>query len=238
MFCRPGGLAPGAARAYTPGATAMERPMTAPACPAARPIDGRARRPLAPATVGLMALLAAPPAHAGWTVTATEAGCTYQRGSAEGDVTPIRVECDWTGVDAARLHAVLSDPGNHDRVFSGLGEATVVERRGAVNRVYQRFVAKGITDREVVVDIATSDLPGGKRYAWTKSADQSALRGDGVEVPSNSGKWEVTEVDGRVRLVYELRLAVGGMVPGFLMKWFQGGAIQQTIGELRRAVGG
>jgi hypothetical protein len=212
----------------------MEAPMPAPARPDAHPLPRRAG---ATALV-LVGLLAAPLAHAGWTVTATEAGCTYQRGSAEGDITPIRVECDWTGVDAARLHSVLSDPGNHDRVFSGLGEATLVERRGAVSRVYQRFVAKGITDREVVVDFAMSDVPGGRRYAWSKAPDQSALRGDGVEVPANSGKWEVTEVDGRVRLVYELRLAVGGMVPGFLMKWFQGGAIQQTIGELRRAVGG
>lgn len=175
-------------------------------------------------------------ASAGWTVSNEADGCTYYKGSAEGDITPIRVECDWTDVDAGKMHRLLSRPGSHASVFGGLAEANVVEQQGARTRVYQRFAARGITDREVVVDYNTTSVDGGRRYGWRKSGDQSSLRGDGVEVPDTSGAWEVREDGEHVKLTYELRMKLGGMVPGFAVKWAQTSAIQDTIDELKNKV--
>ena len=175
-------------------------------------------------------------ATAGWTVSNKSDGCTYFKGAAEGDITPIRVECAWTDVDAGKMHRLLARPGSHDGVFGGLAESRLVEEEGSRSRVYQRFAATGMSDREVIVDYDTTAVEGGRRYFWRKSTDQSALRGDAVEVPETSGLWEVTESQGQVRLTYELRMKVGGMVPGFAMKWFQTGAIQSTIDELKAKV--
>lgn len=175
-------------------------------------------------------------ASAGWTVSNQADGCTYYKGSAEGDITPIRVECEWADVDASKMHRLLSRPASHDGVFGGLAEADVVKQEGAITRVYQRFAARGITDREVVVDYRTTSVDGGKRYGWRKSGDQTSLRGDGVEVPDTSGLWEVREQGESVTLTYELRMKLGGMVPGFAVKWAQTSAIQDTIDELKEKV--
>ncbi len=175
-------------------------------------------------------------ATAGWTVSNTSDGCTFYKGTTEGDVTPVRVECDWTDVDAGKMHRLLSRPESHASVFGGLAEAKVLSEEGARATVYQRFAALGIGDREVVVDYTESSIANGRQYLWRKSADQSGLRGDAVEVPDTSGKWEVTENGEHVQLVYELRLKIGGMVPGFAVKWAQTSAIQQTIVDLKSRV--
>jgi len=175
-------------------------------------------------------------ATAGWNVTNATDDCTYFKGSSEGDITPIRVECDWSDVDASKMHRLLARPGSHDGVFGGLAAADVVQQEGALTRVYQRFAARGITDREVVVDYSTTSVDGGKKYRWRKSPDQSALHGDAIEVPDTSGSWQVTEKDGSVQLVYELRMKLGGMVPSFAVNWAQTSAIQDTIEELKSKV--
>ena len=175
-------------------------------------------------------------ATAGWNVTKTADGCTYLKGSEEGSVTPIRVECEWSDVDAGKMHRLLGRPGSHDGVFGGLAQADVVQEEGALTRVYQRFAARGMSDREVVVDYRTTSVDGGKRYRWRKSSDQSALHGDAMELPDTSGSWQVTENNGKVQLVYELRLKLGGMVPTFAVNWAQTSAIQDTINELKEKV--
>ncbi len=186
-----------------------------------------------PTPILLAAQLAAHPAHAGWIRQSTKNGCSYFRGNTDrSGLTPVRVECDWDDVDAKAIHENLASPDAQVRVFSGLAEARVISS----TRVYQRFSARGVSDREVVVDVETDTVPGGWAYRWRKSADQTNLRGDAVEVGATEGMWEVTEVDGRVRLVYELRLGLGGMVPTFMVRWAQGGAVQQTIEELKAAV--
>ncbi len=177
-------------------------------------------------------------AHAGWTLSKHAEGCDYLQGSPGADgITPVRVECTWSEVDASALHRLLARPEGHASTFSGLSEARLVQREGPITRIYQRFSARGVTDREVVVDFRTEELPNGRSYRWTKSGDQSSLRGDGVEVPATEGQWAVTEQGGQVRLVYELKLKLGGMVPSFMVRWAQGGAVEQTIVELRERVG-
>jgi hypothetical protein len=178
-------------------------------------------------------LLASAVASASWTVTDQEHDCTFYRGEVEASgATAVRVVCDWD-VPPADLSAVLSQPGTHAGIFSSLGEAETISRAGPLERVRQVHVARGATDREVVVDIRTTDVPEGKRFAWTKARDQSARRTDGVEPDLTDGFWEVTDRGGRSHLVYEIRYLAGGRVPALLVRWFQVSGIKGVIGDLR-----
>ena len=181
----------------------------------------------------LAVLIAAGLAHAGWTETDQGHGCTFFRGETEtSGATAVRVECEWD-VDPSALRATLGSPGDHHRIFASLKDSETLSRVGGVERVRQVHQASGASDREVVVDVTTHDVPGGQRYAWTKSRDQSGRRTDGVEPELTDGFWEVTDRAGGVLLVYETRYLAGGSVPAFLVRWFQGAGIKAVIGDLR-----
>ena len=182
-------------------------------------------------------LLAAQLAHAGWTPLDEAGGCRYLRGAREASgATPIRVECDW-GFPPAVVHRVIDAPGEHHRIFASLSQSETLSRSGGVERVRQVHHATGISDREVVVEVRTSEIPGGRRYAWQKSADQSGRKVDGVEPEMTVGFWEVIDREGGVRVVYEVRYLAGGSVPAFLVRWFQGSGIQGVMKDLHRHLG-
>lgn len=171
-------------------------------------------------------------AFAGWTETAREHGCVFSKGTAEGDVVPLHAECDWP-VAPEKLHALLARNADHQAYFSAVEKSDVLSRAGGIEKVRQVHVAAGISDREVILDFAVDDLPGGKRYRWTKAADQSALTGAGVEPAVDTGKWEVVAGGSGSKVVYELRYGPGGSVPGFIVRWFQGSGFRTLVGELR-----
>lgn len=173
-----------------------------------------------------------------WSVTDKTDDCTFYRGAERDGMTPVRVVCSWPEADAAQVHAVLSSPERHASVFGGLSESSVIGRAGGSERVYLRYRARGMSDREVVVDYDSSPIDGGRRYWWHKSADQRGLRGDTVQLPMTAGSWEVQDgASGQgVTVAYELRLKLGGAIPGFLVDWAQTGAVADSLGELRRRV--
>jgi hypothetical protein len=178
-------------------------------------------------------LLAAGVAHAGWPQTGTGHGCTFFKGAQEASgATPVRVECDWD-IDPGALQSVLGEPGSHSRIFDSLADSESLSNQGGVERVRQVHKASGASDREIVVEITTQSVPGGKRFSWRKSGDQSGHKSDGVEPDMSEGYWEVTSRDGRSHLVYEIRYLAGGSVPAFLVRWFQGAGIKAVIGDLR-----
>jgi hypothetical protein len=102
-----------------------------------------------------------------------------------------------------------------------------------VTRVRQVHTASGISDRAAVVEWTVTPVEGGARYAWSKSDDQSAIDGRGLEATECAGSWEVVEREGGARVVYEMRYAPGGSVPFFLMRWFQGAGIRGVLAEFR-----
>ena len=172
-------------------------------------------------------------AHAGWTQTDTGHGCTFLRGETEASgATPVRVECSWN-VKPAELLAVLGNPGEHHRIFDSLAESESLGHRGGIERVRQVHKASGASNREVIVDVTTHDVPGGKRFSWTKSADQTGHTSGGVEPDMSDGFWEVRAQAGGSLLIYESRYLAGGSVPPFLIRWFQGAGIKAVIGDLR-----
>ena len=194
-------------------------------------------------SVFLAMLLAASPAQAGWTETAQKGGCVFSKGSAEGDVLPLRAECRWS-VPPEQIIAVLSDWERHDDVFSSVASSRIIGKEGAGQRVLQTHVASGISDRFIVLATGVSDVEGGKRFTFRSAADQSeaaaaAEAGGGVVPASDVGSWEVrSDGQGGSIVVHELRYSAGGSVPGFMVRAFQGGGFQTMLAELQAVVGG
>lgn len=177
------------------------------------------------------------PAQAAWSDIGTKHDCTFEKQD-EGDVVALRATCTWT-VPADKVMAVLGDWASHDKVFSSVAVSdvmgTLVAGKGKVHQVHQ---ASGISNREIVMDVAEENIPGGKRWTHTKSADQSALSGDNVEVGRDDGKWEVEATPTGCVVRYELRYDPAGSVPGFMVKWFQGSGFKDMLAQVRTAAGG
>jgi hypothetical protein len=172
-------------------------------------------------------------ALAGWTQTAETNGCVFFKAEADAEgVQAVRAVCDWD-VAPKDLQRLLAKHADHDLYFSSVSHCDVLGSANGVDRAWQRHEAAGITAREVVVDMWSEPIPGGLRFNWKKSANQTGLTGDGVEVVKDTGKWEVTEgKNGGSHVVYELAYGPGGMVPSFVVRWFQGAGTQALVGEL------
>jgi hypothetical protein len=168
-------------------------------------------------------------AAAGWTQTGADNGCTWFTGAAEGTITPLRAECDWS-IPASKLQTLLADFNMHDDYFSAVSQSVVI----GAGMCRQVHVASGISDREVVIAFKTEDIPGGKRYSWQKASDQSAVTGAGVMPGTDTGKWEVTtNATGGSHVVYELHYDPSGSVPSFVIRWFQGSGFKAFVLELK-----
>lgn len=163
-------------------------------------------------------------------------GCTVVQQPAEGDVTPVHVECRWP-VPAERVQELVGDVEAHGHIFSGLAQSAVVENRDGHLLVRQVQQAKGMADREVILEWRVEPIPDGYRYQFRKAPDQSALTGMHIEVAQDIGYWEVVSDGDGARLVYELRYLPGGGVPPFLVRTFQSSAISAAMSELREAAG-
>ena len=174
--------------------------------------------------IGLLVSVAA---ASGWTESAQSDGCTFYTGPRQGDYAPVRAVCQWD-IAPEKLQALVARSADHDLYFSSVATAEQVSS-GRYRQVHQ---ASGISDREVIIDMGQDAIPGGVRYWWKKSADQSGLSGSNVEVVTNNGKWEITASEGGSKVVYELMYNPGGSVPGFLVRWFQTSGTQQLVGEL------
>jgi hypothetical protein len=159
--------------------------------------------------------------------------CTLTTGPKNGEIV-MRAECDWPfSVD--QVHNMLRAVGDHDRYFANLGESSVLEERDGFLRVRQIHQARGIDDREVVVDWVITPIDGGYRYAWRKSKDQSAVSGTRIEVEVHEGMWEITSTPTGTHVVYDMRYLPGGSVPAFLVRWFQASSVENVLAEARAA---
>jgi hypothetical protein len=180
-----------------------------------------------------MLLLLVTSALAGWTKNSEENGCVFYVGDVVGKYAPVRAECQWP-VAPAKLQALLARNADHDDYFSTVAEARVIgPAPGGGELVYERHVASGISDREVVVHKTVEPIAGGTRYAWKRAADQSKVTGAHVNALADEGKWEVTASGEGSKVVYELLYDPGGSVPTFLVRWFQGSGTRTLVGELR-----
>lgn len=174
-------------------------------------------------------------AHAGWEETGRKGGCVFYKSETvePSGAQPLRAECDWP-VEPKSLQHLLSRAADHDLYFTTITKCEELARSGNTTTVWQLHENPGVTSREVVIDLTEEDIPGGKRFAWERAADQSHNSGQSVTVPLNTGKWEVTDKgDGTSHVVYELRYLAGGKLPAFLVRWFQGAGLQNVVLDMR-----
>ncbi|MCB9778936.1 MAG: hypothetical protein H6742_10265 [Alphaproteobacteria bacterium] len=180
----------------------------------------------------LLALTLASPAHA-WTDLGEKNGCAFSK-QEEGDIVAMRAQCTWD-LPADKVIAWMGDWNKHGELFGSVASSKVLgSLQGGKGKVMQVHQASGISDREVVMDVDREDIPGGIRITHSKSADQSALSGERVEVGRDDGLWEiVSTADGGCTVLYELRYDPAGKVPGFMVKWFQGSGFKTMLDELK-----
>ncbi len=180
----------------------------------------------------LSSALGAPP---GFQVTRDDvSGCTLMLGEREADgVVPMRAECHWPEVTVAHFHETFAPWDHHDRFFSSVSVSEILEEDGDRLRVRQIHVARGISDREVIIDATRAPLDeGGFRYAWTLASDQ--VEGGDLIVPArNDGHWEVRpHPEGGVAVVHQLAYDPAGRVPGFVVRWFQTSGLAEIVTDL------
>jgi len=166
------------------------------------------------------AAFATPPADY-WEVK-ERGGCTYYNGPAEEDGTrPLRAECHWPDLTFERIDTLLSKWEDHDLYHSSVVAADVVGQDGDAVIVHQEHHTSGISNRELNLRLHKEILPNGARYPWTMTPDQPEPKKGNVVPVRDDGYWEVTRAgDGGVDVVYDLKYAPGGSVPGFIIKWF------------------
>lgn len=181
----------------------------------------------------LIFLLAIPLASAAWVPASTAGGCNFYKGDAAGAVTPMRAECDWP-IAAEAIVRALDDADELEAVFSTIDQSRVLgPDPGGGKQVYQSYKVTAVFQREVVLSMASIDIPGGRRFTWKKASNQSALTGQRTEIESMANLWEVTGTSTGCHLVFEVSYAPGASVPGFVLDWFQGTGVQQQLGDLR-----
>lgn len=182
--------------------------------------------------VAIVAIVAAGAGSLSGHASGEDIGCDVEKLPRRGGAGGVRATCEWP-VPASRVQSLLNQWGRHHRYFSSLADSEIVDNQGGVVTVRQVHRARGMSDREVVVNWSRSSIAQGMRYKWNKATDQSALSGDNVEVAVHDGKWEVTESGEGARVVYESYYLPGGSIPGFLVRWFQSDGVIDVLEQFR-----
>ncbi len=177
------------------------------------------------------------PALAAWSPIGERDGCRYSK-QAEGELTALRAECAWD-LPADKVIATFGDWNRHAAIFSSVAQSRVLgslqDGNGQVLQVHQ---ASGISDREVVLQVSSSAIEGGRRWTHTKAASQAAASGDNVEVGVDDGLWEIRATpQGGCTILYELRYDPAGSVPSLMVRWFQGSGFKDMLAQLKAAAG-
>lgn len=175
------------------------------------------------------------PALAAWSSMGERDGCRYSK-QTEGDLTALRAECAWD-LPADKVIAAFGDWNRHASIFSSVSESRVLgslqDGNGQVLQIHQ---ASGISDREVVLDVSSAAIEGGRRWTHKKAASQAGVSGDNVEVGRDDGLWEIrSTADGGCAILYELRYDPAGSVPGMMVRWFQGSGFKDMLTQLKAA---
>ncbi len=175
-------------------------------------------------------------AWAGWTPVGTANDCEFFKSDQDSTITPMRAVCDWPTPPDDVIGA-LDAADTLEDVFSTIHESSVLSGEpGQTARVYQLYKVTSLFKREVVLSMASEEIPGGRRFLWKKADDQSALTGTATAIDAMENLWEVTGTATGCRVVFEVSYAPGGRVPGFLITWFQGTGVQAQLADLRSFV--
>jgi len=148
----------------------------------------------------------------------------------------LRARCHWAEIDPEAMGAELQKVGRYTEYVYPI---EVSERRrdeGERWLVYQRQHVWPIADREVLLWMKATDLPGGgAEVSWTAAADEPLqLRDGAIRVPRNDGLWRVEpHPDGGAKVVHQIAMDGGGRIPKWLVDLVRTRGFVQVMGDVR-----
>lgn len=170
-------------------------------------------------------------------------GCAIaMRPESHPEGVAMRAECDWPDVDADHLIALLARYEAYGDYVFPISESRVVREDagpdGPRTLVYQRQSVFGLADREVLLWMTRTEVPGGARYAWSAAHDEPlALRPGAIRTPRNTGSWTIRAREGGgSRVIHEIALDAGGSVPRWIVELVRTRSFAKIMSDVR-AVG-
>ena len=170
-----------------------------------------------------------------WRESGEDNGCVFYKGVREGQIIPVKAICQWT-VPAEKLHKTLGNASDYDLYFSSVASSDPIDAPAGVQRVLQRHVHSGMSDRAVYLDYTRGPIKGGTRYSYNKAIIARPLPKDHIEIELIRGYWEVRATPSGAQLIFVSRYAAGGSIPDFLIRWFMTSGVKEMIGELKKYV--
>jgi hypothetical protein len=170
-----------------------------------------------------------------WRENGEDNDCVFYKGDREGDIIPVKAICQWT-VSAKKLHKALGRARDYDLYFSSVASSDPIDAPTGIQRVLQRHVHSGMSDRAVYLDYTRGPIKGGTRYSYKKAKIARPLPKDHIEIELIRGYWEVRATPSGAHLTFVSRYAAGGSIPDFLVRWFMTSGVKEMIGELKKYV--
>lgn len=164
---------------------------------------------------------------------ASSPGCSVRRTAVDAEgVGTFVSECRWA-VPFEYVARAFSDDALMAEANSNLGAG---EDLGDGRRIstYSHF---GVADRQVTLEGAREELPGGGfRSRYWMSPRQAPLARGRVQVRVDEGMWEIAPAPGGgTSISFEMRHDAGGNLSPWLVRTFQAPGIARSLGELRLA---
>ena len=163
-------------------------------------------------------------------------GCQTYMGPRDVDgVTPIRISCQWQGIDPSSIEAMFDQFGRYHTFVWALSDSRIERTTPGRTLVWQRHEVTGTAPRETLVWLtAASNDAGSRCYTWTTAADEELVLSKGaLRAPRNDGRWNIIPTDDGVEVFLELAYDPGGMVPDWLVRWCQTLGADRMMGEIR-----
>ena len=181
----------------------------------------------------IIALLPLALASAALANEASSPGCSVRRTAVDAEgVGTFTSECDWA-VPFEFVARAFSDDELMQEANSNLGEGRDLGDGRRIS-TYSHF---GVADRQVTLEGAREDLPGGGfRSRYWMSPRQAPLARGRVQVRVDEGTWEIAPAPGGgTRVRFEMRHDAGGNLSPWLVRTFQAPGIARSLDELRAA---
>ncbi len=146
-------------------------------------------------------------------------------------VQPVMAECSWPEFTVEQAEKQLVQGELHDDIFRSVTRSDKLPS-GNYRQTHQ---ASGISDRELIVSITRSDLPGGGFKLLIKDQDEPFDLTEGnVKTARDITWWEIRPREGGgIDVTYYMEYDPGGRVPDFIVRSFQTGGVRDVVNDLR-----
>ncbi len=161
-------------------------------------------------------------------------GCELWLGKADDSgVAPVRAECTWPDASPDRMTAALERYDQWGAFIPEIKEEKVLQAVDGKSLIWQHDdPGHGLSPRESQVWL--SRAPSTRTFAWTTAQGAFQPHDDlAVVMPRDEGYWTVSAAPGGGLFVTEqLDIDPGGLVPHWLVHWFQTAGLAHDMGYL------